>query len=61
MCRYFKYSRMTLPLRYNAIAHLLVNGTTLPDGSDPIIVHYTWHKPFRRDDSKPGHSLLCRP
>ncbi len=58
--RYFRHSRMTLPLAYNAIAHLLANGTTLPDGSAPRIVHYTWHKPFRRDLGKPGHQLLCR-
>ncbi len=51
--KYFKCTRMTLP-------HLSVNGTHMIGGLRPRIVHYTWHKPFVRDDSKSGHSLLWR-
>lgn len=57
---YFRYSRLTLPLMYNAIGHLLADGRLLPDGSSPRIVHFTWHKPFRRQADIAEHVLLCR-
>ena len=57
---YFRYSRLTLPLMYNAIGHLLAGGRLLPDGSLPRIVHFTWHKPFRRQGNIAEHALLCR-
>ena len=58
---YFKYQRYVLPIEYNAIAHLLVaNGTMTWAGTRPRIVHFTNHKPFTKDPSKPGHNLLCK-
>eukprot|EP01026_Neomeris_dumetosa_P070438 TRINITY_DN7037_c0_g1_i2.p4 TRINITY_DN7037_c0_g1~~TRINITY_DN7037_c0_g1_i2.p4 ORF type:complete len:126 (+),score=10.02 TRINITY_DN7037_c0_g1_i2:36-413(+) len=56
---YFKYSRWSLPVEYNYIAHLL-DGDIMLGGGIPKILHYTRQKPFKYDPSAPGHQYLCR-
>ena len=58
--RYFRSTRLVLPVRTNAIAHLLLNGTLTRGGDVPQIVHYTHHKPFHPELDLPGYQYLCR-
>ncbi len=58
--RYFRLTRLALPVRTNAIAHLLLNGTLTRGGDVPQIVHYTVHKPFHPELDLPGYQYLCR-
>ena len=58
-CRYFRQTRLALPLRFNAIAHLLLDGNLTRGGDTPVIVHYTHHKPFNPNADLPGYQYLC--
>ena len=58
--RYFRSTRMVLPVSTNAIAHLLLDGNLTRGGDVPLIVHYTHHKPFDPDRDLPGYQYLCR-
>jgi hypothetical protein len=47
---YFRFERWTLPIKYNAIGHLLRNhGDTTSSGTKPVIVHYSGAKPMILD------------
>merc|ERR1711871_367554 len=50
---YFRYDRWTLPIKYNAIGHKLVQkGEFTVGGTKPVIVHYTGVKPLELDPEK---------
>ena len=55
---YFKYTRYTLPLEYNALPDRLDGNVTL-GGVIPRVVHHTQFKPFKRIPNAPGHQFLC--
>ena len=45
---YFRFDRWALPLKYNAIGHLLKRkGEITNAGTKPVIVHYTGAKPMK--------------
>ena len=55
---YFKYTRYTLPLEYNALPDRLIGNVTV-GGVKPRVVHHTQFKPFTRLPNAPGHQFLC--
>jgi hypothetical protein len=55
---YFKYTRYTLPLEYNALPDRMIGNVTL-GGVMPRVVHHTQFKPFKRIPGAPGHQFLC--
>lgn len=55
---YFKYTRYTLPLEYNALPDRMIGNVTL-GGVTPRVVHHTQFKPFKRIPGAPGHQFLC--
>ena len=50
-CRYFKYTRVALPIEWNAMAHKLTDDGRTPGGARPRIIHFAEHKPVLA----PGH------
>ncbi len=55
---YFKYTRYTLPIEYNALPDRMIGNVTL-GGVTPRVVHHTQYKPFKRIPGAPGHQFLC--
>lgn len=55
---YFKYTRYTIPIEYNALPDRL-DGNLTVGGAPPKVVHHTQFKPFKRIPGAPGHQFLC--
>ena len=57
---YFRYDRWTLPIKYNAIGHKLVQmGDFTSGGTKPVIVHYTKVKQLELDPEKHHEQALA--
>jgi alpha-N-acetylglucosamine transferase len=58
---YYKYTGLRLPLEYNTMASDSLVGNRTLGGRDPVVVHFTRHKPFHGPQpGRPGHQFLCR-
>lgn len=55
---YFKYTRYSIPIEYNALPDRL-DGNLTVGGVRPKVVHHTQIKPFKRIPNAPGHQFLC--
>ena len=55
---YFKYTRYSIPIEYNALPDRLEGNLTV-GGVPPRVMHHTQFKPFKRIPGAPGHQFLC--
>lgn len=56
---YFSLTRVSLPLEFNGVAHILSNEFRSTGGVPAKVVHHTEHKPFQKRDDIWAHSILC--